>query len=175
MLLHCWHILKLLMILGTIDNKRVIQMHEKDIKTANCIINRTLELKMLITNAKLNQIAFLIQGQYSQTYKESLFHDKFEKWYFPVNNSIYQAYKRLGSEKISELDLINTKLHTSKNNDVNCKKLELLKSLINKLILVDDFKLVNTIRQYYKQTDTYFSKIEIRDDTNKVLKDLKII
>lgn len=66
MLLHCWLILKLLMILGVINDKRVIKMHEKGIEMANYIINCTLELKMPITNAKLNQIAFLIQGQYEQ-------------------------------------------------------------------------------------------------------------
>lgn len=39
-------------------------MYTKDIKTANYIIKHSLELKMPITNAKLNQIAFLIQGRY---------------------------------------------------------------------------------------------------------------
>lgn len=154
-------------------------MYNQDIYIARYVINRALNLKKPINNAKLNQIAMLLQGYYLKTKNKQLFKDKFLKWYFPCNESIYQEFKDLGSEKITDdyiklSEFLDNFEKSNKNNTVDITKLKPLDTLINKLILTDDFELISSLKKHYNYNDKTFSDKDIIYITNKVLAELNI-
>lgn len=154
-------------------------MYDQDIHIAKYIVNRALQLKKPINNAKLNQIAMLLHGYYLKTKNKSLFKDKFSKWYYPCNESIYQEFKDLGSEKITDnyiklSEFLDNFEKSNKNNTINVPELKSLDTLIGKLILTDDFELISNLKKHYDHNDKPFSGKDIMYITSKVLAELNI-
>lgn len=154
-------------------------MHNQDIYIARYIVDRALQLKKPINNAKLNQIAMLLHGFYLKTKIEPLFKDNFSKWYFPCNESIYQEFKDLGSEKITDdyiklSEFLDNFEKSDKNNDIDLNELKPLNALIDKLILTNDFELISNLKKRYNHNNKTFSDEEIMSIINKALTELNI-
>lgn len=58
-----------------------------------------------ITNLKLQKLLYYAQGAYLAYHDEKLFEDDIEAWaHGPVVNSVYQKYKKYGSQGITEVE-----------------------------------------------------------------------
>ncbi|MGT2933665.1 Panacea domain-containing protein [Streptococcus catagoni] len=69
---------------------------------ANTFLVRAKKENIDISPMKLQKLVFLLYKEYLKNTEKKLFEDKFEVWmYGPVVSNIYQAFKKYGSNKIT--------------------------------------------------------------------------
>lgn len=77
---------------------------QSPIAVANFIIGVAKKEENPVTNLKLQEILFFLQGYWLNKYDRALFDGKFAKWqYGPVEEEIYQIFKSQGSTPINFL------------------------------------------------------------------------
>lgn len=139
---------------------------QSPIAVANFIIGVAKKEENPVTNLKLQEILFFLQGYCLNKYNRALFDGKFAKWqYGPVEEEIYQIFKSQGSMPINFLSTQAKiengiiKLHRKEIN-LSQEYTEELKSVVIKINQKAPWEL-------YELTHKHSSWYSYKDDINR--------
>jgi len=97
---------------------------ERAIAVANYFVKKSFEYGDPITSMKVVKLVYLAHGWYLANYEEPLISDAVEAWkYGPVIQSVYDAFKKYGSDQITALANVDGEIPIVKDPEI-CKFLD---------------------------------------------------